>query len=186
MLLESSFLRSSMNTSNGRWLSSMSSAGSVNHEIHTWIFLHSSVICGSRWKISGLGTGAELCCSIRRWSSSRHCLGDGKLLKDRFISGFLLNPIARTNYTKAMGVDQNFRGEGEIKGGLFIIGSGKSGISYQSTCWGHRDLLPATGKSDFCAGVTLIHMVKETDFLSGSLFEDLTGGDLVYMFHFTC
>lgn len=29
-----------------------------------------------------------------------------------------------------MGVGQNFRGEGEIKGGLFIVGRGKNGIAY--------------------------------------------------------
>ncbi|PIN23227.1 hypothetical protein CDL12_04050 [Handroanthus impetiginosus] len=60
-------------------------------------------------------------------------LGGGKLLKDKFISGFLLNPRAIANYkrAKAFGVEQNFKGEGEIKGGLFIVGKGKSGIAYQ-------------------------------------------------------
>ncbi|KAL0380675.1 UNVERIFIED_CONTAM: Peroxiredoxin-like 2A [Sesamum angustifolium] len=60
-------------------------------------------------------------------------LGGGKLLKDKFISGFLLNPRAIANYkrAKAIGVEQNFKGEGEIKGGLFIVGRGKSGIAYQ-------------------------------------------------------
>lgn len=59
-------------------------------------------------------------------------LGGGQLLKDKFISGFLLNPRAIANYkrAKAMGLDQNFRGEGEIKGGLFIVGKGKTGIAY--------------------------------------------------------
>ncbi|XP_076914331.1 uncharacterized protein LOC143573296 [Bidens hawaiensis] len=60
-------------------------------------------------------------------------LGGGSLLKDKFISGFLFNPRARANYkrAKAMGIEQNFRGEGEIKGGLFIVGKGKSGVAYQ-------------------------------------------------------
>lgn len=60
-------------------------------------------------------------------------LGGGKLLKDKFISGFVFNPRAIANYkrAKAMGIKQNLKGEGEIKGGLFIIGSGKSGIAYQ-------------------------------------------------------
>ncbi|XP_076909839.1 uncharacterized protein LOC143567259 [Bidens hawaiensis] len=60
-------------------------------------------------------------------------LGGGSLLKDKFISGFLFNPRARANYkrAKAMGIEQNFRGEGEIKGGLFILGKGKSGVAYQ-------------------------------------------------------
>ncbi|CAI9775180.1 unnamed protein product [Fraxinus pennsylvanica] len=60
-------------------------------------------------------------------------LGGGKLLKDKFVSGFLFNPKAIANYkrAKAMGIDQNFKGGGEVKGGLFIIGKGKSGIAYQ-------------------------------------------------------
>ncbi|KAL8218573.1 hypothetical protein R6Q57_021946 [Mikania cordata] len=60
-------------------------------------------------------------------------LGGGSLLKDKFISGFLLNPRARANYkrAKAMGIQQNFRGEGEIKGGLFILGKGRTGVAYQ-------------------------------------------------------
>ncbi|KAM4121355.1 hypothetical protein ACJW30_03G201600 [Castanea mollissima] len=60
--------------------------------------------------------------------------GGGKLLKEKFLSGFVFNPRAIANYkrAKAMGmIEQNFRGEGEVKGGLFILGSGKSGIAYQ-------------------------------------------------------
>ncbi|KAL4639873.1 hypothetical protein ACB092_03G250200 [Castanea dentata] len=63
-------------------------------------------------------------------------LGGGKLLKEKFLSGFVFNPRAIANYkrAKAMGIiEQNFRGEGEVKGGLFILGSGKSGIAYQFT-----------------------------------------------------
>ncbi|KAI7993983.1 Peroxiredoxin-like 2A [Camellia lanceoleosa] len=60
-------------------------------------------------------------------------LGGGKLLKDKFISGFLFNPRAIANYkrAKATGMEQNFKGEGEIKGGLFIVSRGRSGIAYQ-------------------------------------------------------
>ncbi|KAL7163677.1 hypothetical protein ACSBR2_039738 [Camellia fascicularis] len=60
-------------------------------------------------------------------------LGGGKLLKDKFISGFLFNPRAIENYkrAKATGMEQNFKGEGEIKGGLFIVSRGRSGIAYQ-------------------------------------------------------
>ncbi|CAN1187409.1 Peroxiredoxin-like 2A [Linum perenne] len=60
-------------------------------------------------------------------------LGGGSLLKDKFISGFLFNPRAISNYkrAKAMGLEQNFKGEGEIKGGLLIVGRKKSGVAYQ-------------------------------------------------------
>nr|DAD31573.1 TPA_asm: hypothetical protein HUJ06_010424 [Nelumbo nucifera] len=60
-------------------------------------------------------------------------LGSGKLMKDTFITGFVFNPQAIANYkrAKATGLEQNFTGEGEIKGGLFIVGSGKRGIAYQ-------------------------------------------------------
>ncbi|KAL5759296.1 hypothetical protein ACOSQ2_018134 [Xanthoceras sorbifolium] len=60
-------------------------------------------------------------------------LGGGKLLKDKFLSGFLLNPRAIANYkrAKASGAELNLKGEGDIKGGLFIVGGGKSGIAYQ-------------------------------------------------------
>ncbi|KAF5939233.1 hypothetical protein HYC85_023492 [Camellia sinensis] len=60
-------------------------------------------------------------------------LGGGKLLKDKFISGFLFNPRAIANYkhAKATGMEQIFKGEGEIKGGLFIVSRGRSGIAYQ-------------------------------------------------------
>ncbi|CAN1779915.1 Peroxiredoxin-like 2A [Linum perenne] len=60
-------------------------------------------------------------------------LGGGSLLKDKFISGFLFNPRAISNNkrAKAMGLEQNFKGEGEIKGGLLIVGRKKSGIAYQ-------------------------------------------------------
>ncbi|EXB44920.1 hypothetical protein L484_026508 [Morus notabilis] len=60
-------------------------------------------------------------------------LGGGELLKEKFLSGFVFNLRAIANYrrAKAMGIKQNLKGEGEIKGGLFIMGSGRSGIAYQ-------------------------------------------------------
>ncbi|KAL3578596.1 hypothetical protein D5086_020100 [Populus alba] len=76
---------------------------------------------------------AILC--IRRPGSMEFfkALDGGRLLKDKFISGFIFNPRAIANYkrAKAMGIDRNFKGEGEIKGGLFIVGRDKSGIAYQ-------------------------------------------------------
>lgn len=60
-------------------------------------------------------------------------LGGGKLHKEKFFLGFLFNPRAIANYKRAkqMGIEQTFKGEGEIKGGLFLVGKGKSGIAYQ-------------------------------------------------------
>ncbi|CAN4124669.1 unnamed protein product [Withania somnifera] len=79
-------------------------------------------------------------------------LGGGTLLKDKFISGFLFNPRAISNYrrAKAMGVDQNFRGEGETKGGLFIVGKGKSGIAYQFIERNFGDWAPLTEIFEIC------------------------------------
>ncbi|KAK3000316.1 hypothetical protein RJ639_021483 [Escallonia herrerae] len=80
-------------------------------------------------------------------------LGGGQLLKDKFISGFLFNSRARANYkrAKAMGIEQNFKGEGEIKGGLFIVGKGKSGIAYQFIERNFGDWAPLAEVVDICA-----------------------------------
>ncbi|CAA3011720.1 Hypothetical predicted protein [Olea europaea subsp. europaea] len=79
-------------------------------------------------------------------------LGGGKLLKDKFISGFLFNPRAIANYkrAKAMEVDQNFKGEGEIKGGLFIVGKGKSGVAYQFIERNFGDWAPTAEVVEIC------------------------------------
>ncbi|XP_059650328.1 uncharacterized protein LOC132296103 [Cornus florida] len=79
-------------------------------------------------------------------------LGGGELLKDKFISGFLFNPRAIANYkrAKAMGVKQNFKGEGEIKGGLFIVGRGKSGIAYQFIERNFGDWAPLAEVLEIC------------------------------------
>ncbi|KAF6169104.1 hypothetical protein GIB67_038601 [Kingdonia uniflora] len=82
-------------------------------------------------------------------------LGGGKLLKDKFISGFVFNPRAIANYkrAKAIGVEQNFKGEGEIKGGLFIVGSGKSGIAYQFIERNFGDWAPFSEVIEICTRV---------------------------------
>ncbi|CAI9775179.1 unnamed protein product [Fraxinus pennsylvanica] len=79
-------------------------------------------------------------------------LGGGKLLKDKFVSGFLFNPKAIANYkrAKAMGIDQHFKGEGEVKGGLLIIGKGKSGIAYQFIERNFGDWAPLAEAVKFC------------------------------------
>ncbi|KAF5443474.1 hypothetical protein F2P56_036028 [Juglans regia] len=82
-------------------------------------------------------------------------LGGGKLLKDKFISGFIFNPRAIANYkrAKAMGIKQNLKGEGEIKGGLFIIGSGKSGIAYQFIERNFGDWAPLAEAIQICTNL---------------------------------
>lgn len=85
-------------------------------------------------------------------------LGGGKLLKDKFISGFLLNPRAIANYkrAKAIGVEQNFKGEGLIKGGLFIVGKGKSGIAYQFIERNFGDWAPLAEVIDICTRIQVV------------------------------
>ncbi|XVE74417.1 hypothetical protein DITRI_Ditri12bG0015500 [Diplodiscus trichospermus] len=80
-------------------------------------------------------------------------LGGGKLLKDKFLSGFVFNPRAIANYkrAKAMGIDQNFKGEGEIKGGLFIVGRGGTGIAYQFIERNFGDWAPVAEVIEICA-----------------------------------
>ncbi|KAL8533545.1 hypothetical protein ACS0TY_009805 [Phlomoides rotata] len=82
-------------------------------------------------------------------------LGGGKLLKDKFISGFLLNPRAISNYkrAKAIGAENNFKGESEIKGGLFIVGKGKSGIAYQFIERNFGDWAPLAEVIDICTRI---------------------------------
>ncbi|KAG9133521.1 hypothetical protein Leryth_019446 [Lithospermum erythrorhizon] len=79
-------------------------------------------------------------------------LGGGKLLKEKFIPGFLLNPRAIANFkrAKATGVQQNFNGEGEIKGGLFILGKGKTGIAYQFIERNFGDWAPFSEVIEIC------------------------------------
>lgn len=87
-------------------------------------------------------------------------LGGGKLLKEKFISGFLLNPRAIANYrrAKASGMQNNFKGEGEIKGGLFIVGKGKSGIAYQFIERNFGDWAPLPEVIDICTRIQVIRL----------------------------
>ena len=85
-------------------------------------------------------------------------LGGGQLLKDSFISGFIFNPRAIANYkrAKATGSEQNFKGEGEIKGGLFIVGREKSGIAYQFIERNFGDWAPLAEVIDICSKLQVI------------------------------
>ncbi|PON76760.1 Peroxiredoxin-like FAM213/AAED [Trema orientale] len=79
-------------------------------------------------------------------------LGGGELLKEKFISGFMFNPRAIANYrrAKALGIKQNFKGEGEIKGGLYVVGSGRSGIAYQFIERNFGDWAPQAEVIEIC------------------------------------
>ncbi|KAH6798669.1 hypothetical protein C2S51_035153 [Perilla frutescens var. frutescens] len=68
---------------------------------------------------------------------------------------FLLNPRAIANYrrAKASGVENNFKGEGEIKGGLYIVGKGKSGIAYQFIERNFGDWAPPAEVIDICTRI---------------------------------
>lgn len=93
-------------------------------------------------------------------------LGGGKLLKDKFLSGFLLNPRAIANYKRArtLGVEQNFKGEGEIKGGLFIVGRGRSGIAYQFIERNFGDWAPLAEAIEICTQLQ-VKIVGFSDFV---------------------
>lgn len=87
-------------------------------------------------------------------------LGGGKLLKDKFITGFIFNSRAIANYkrAKATGLDFNYKGEGETKGGLFIIGSGKSGIAYQFIERNFGDWAPLAEVIEICSRIQVLYI----------------------------
>ncbi|XP_012847675.1 PREDICTED: uncharacterized protein LOC105967614 [Erythranthe guttata] len=92
-------------------------------------------------------------------------LGGGKLLKEKFISGFLFNPRAIANFkrAKAVGLEMNFKGEGEIKGGLFVVGRGKSGIAYQFVERNFGDWAPLGEVIEICTRIqNLQHIPLES------------------------
>ncbi|MQM22727.1 hypothetical protein Taro_055784 [Colocasia esculenta] len=80
-------------------------------------------------------------------------LGGGKLMKGKFITDFVFNPRSIANYkrAKAAGLDGNFKGEGQIKGGLFVIGRGKSGIIYQFVERNFGDWAPVSEVIQICS-----------------------------------
>ncbi|KAK8933867.1 hypothetical protein KSP39_PZI015992 [Platanthera zijinensis] len=79
-------------------------------------------------------------------------LGGGKLLKDNFLTGFVLNSRALANYkaAKTTEFNHNFRGEGEIKGGMFIIRRGRGGVAYQFIERNFGDWAPIAEVVEIC------------------------------------
>ncbi|KAJ0960721.1 hypothetical protein J5N97_001370 [Dioscorea zingiberensis] len=93
-------------------------------------------------------------------------LGGGELLKDKFVSGFLLNRRAIANYqrARATGLQQNFIGEGEIKGGLFIVASGRNGIAYQFIERNFGDWAPISEVVEICSKIQNLFPNQEESF----------------------
>ncbi|PKA55833.1 Thioredoxin-like protein AAED1, chloroplastic [Apostasia shenzhenica] len=83
-------------------------------------------------------------------------LGGGKLLKENFFTGFLLNPQAMANFkqAKATGFEYNFKGEGEIKGGVIVVRRGREGVAYQFIERNFGDWAPIAEVVEICS---LIH-----------------------------
>lgn len=98
-------------------------------------------------------------------------LGGGKLMKEKFLFGFLFNPRAIANYkrAKAMGIKQNFNGEGEIKGGLFILGSSKRGIAYQFIERNFGDWAPLSEVIEICTKIQVIVSIAFASILISSI-----------------
>ncbi|CAI0544785.1 unnamed protein product [Linum tenue] len=111
------------------------------------------ILCIRRpgYKTSGDGIGGVIVLFDRGMDFFK-ALGGGNLLKDKFISGFLFNPRAIANYkrAKSLGLHQNFTGEGEIKGGLFIVERKRSGIAYQFVERNFGDWAPVTEVIEIC------------------------------------
>lgn len=82
-------------------------------------------------------------------------LGGGRLLKDDLITGFFFNSQARRNWKRATstGFDYNLAGEGHIKGGLYIVGPGKSGVAYQFVERTFGDWAPLEEVLDVCTNL---------------------------------
>ncbi|KAG0629588.1 hypothetical protein M758_1G115100 [Ceratodon purpureus] len=84
-------------------------------------------------------------------------LGGGKLMKDNLFTGFFLNPIARLNFKRATktGIPYNAKGEGGIKGGLYIVRKGRGGVAYQFAERNFGDWAPLDEIIQVC------HIIKE-------------------------
>lgn len=82
-------------------------------------------------------------------------LGQGELPKEGFVTGFLLNSIAKANYkrAKATGVEGNYAGEGTIKGGLFIMRPGNGGVAYQFVERNFGDWAPIEEVLEVCGNI---------------------------------
>lgn len=82
-------------------------------------------------------------------------LGQGKLPREGFVSGFVFNAAARANYKRATatGVEGNYTGEGTIKGGLYIMRPGSGGVAYQFVERNFGDWAPLDEVLQVCSDI---------------------------------
>ncbi|BBN06739.1 hypothetical protein MPTK1_3g23520 [Marchantia polymorpha subsp. ruderalis] len=85
-------------------------------------------------------------------------LGGGQLLTDNLCTGFFFNSHARRNWKRATatGFDYNTTGEGTIKGGLYIVGPGKTGVAYQFIERSFGDWAPLEEVLSVCSNLQIL------------------------------
>jgi len=82
-------------------------------------------------------------------------LGGGTLAKEGLITGFFLNPVSKANWKRATdtGIEYNLTGEGNIKGGLYILRAGNGGVAYQFVERNFGDWAPLEEVLDVCGNI---------------------------------
>ncbi|KAJ7554293.1 hypothetical protein O6H91_06G134000 [Diphasiastrum complanatum] len=86
-------------------------------------------------------------------------LGGGRLMKESFFTGFVLNARAVANHKRARavpGIENNFNGEGTIKGGLYIMRPGKGGAAYMFIERNFGDWAPLEEVLEVCNKIQVI------------------------------
>jgi hypothetical protein len=89
-------------------------------------------------------------------------LGQGKMPREMYLTGFFLNPTARANLARAQktGMCWNVYGEGSIKGGLYLIRAGSGGVAYQFVERNFGDWAPLDEVLQACANITQVQISK--------------------------
>ena len=85
-------------------------------------------------------------------------LGQGKVNRENYLTGFFLNPAARANFKRATVTEfpWNVRGTGNIKGGLYLIRAGAGGVAYQFVERNFGDWAPLDEVLQACANITKV------------------------------
>lgn len=84
-------------------------------------------------------------------------LAGGRLVTENFITGFLCNPVARANFTraKASGIHNNLNGAHLVKGGLLVVRKGRGGVAYQFVERNFGDWAPMEEVIEVCSKLRL-------------------------------